>query len=153
MPFEFEGKEVRVFEDEDGNPSFVVSDVCAAIGIGNPTAAVANLDEDEKGLSSIKTPSGTQEMVSVTESGLYTLILRCRDAVKQGTAPHRFRKWVTGKVLPSIRKTGRYEAPRQATRIPLTCDGMDRIAPDPAIPVSVPSVPMSAFAQPDAASV
>ena len=46
----------------------------------------------------------------VNESGLYTLILRCRDATKPGTLPHRFRKWVTSEVLPAIRKTGRYEA-------------------------------------------
>lgn len=45
----------------------------------------------------------------VSESGMYTLILRCRDAVKKGSIPHRFRKWVTAEVLPTIRKTGRYE--------------------------------------------
>lgn len=41
---------------------------------------------------------------------MYTLILRCRDAVKKGSVPHRFRKWVTAEVLPAIRKTGKYEA-------------------------------------------
>ncbi|KAA0515023.1 hypothetical protein F0325_21260, partial [Enterobacter ludwigii] len=41
-------------------------------------------------------------------SGLYTLILRCRDAVKQGTTAWRFRKWVTNEVLPAIRKSGEY---------------------------------------------
>lgn len=44
----------------------------------------------------------------ISESGLYTLILRCRDAVKQGTTAWRFRKWVTNEVLPSIRKNGEY---------------------------------------------
>ena len=37
------------------------------------------------------------------------MILRCRDAVKKGSVPHRFRKWVTAEVLPAIRKTGKYE--------------------------------------------
>ena len=46
----------------------------------------------------------------INESGMYTLILRCRDAVKKGSVPHRFRKWVTAEVLPAIRKTGKYEA-------------------------------------------
>ena len=46
----------------------------------------------------------------VSESGMYTLILRCRDAVKKGSVPHRFRKWVTAEVLPAIRKTGKYES-------------------------------------------
>lgn len=41
---------------------------------------------------------------------MYTLILRCRDAVKKGSVPHRFRKWVTSEVLPTIRKTGKYES-------------------------------------------
>ncbi|PAT70562.1 hypothetical protein CJ738_30945 [Klebsiella pneumoniae] len=44
-------------------------------------------------------------MDNLNESGLYTLILRCRDAVKQGTTAWRFRKWVTNEVLPAIRKT------------------------------------------------
>lgn len=44
----------------------------------------------------------------ISESGLFTLILRCRGATTPGTVPHRFRKWVTGEVLPAIRKTGGY---------------------------------------------
>ena len=66
------------------------------------------LDEDEKGVSLIYTSSGQQEMNIVSESGMYTLILRCREAVKKGSIPHRFRKWVTAEVLPAIRKTGSY---------------------------------------------
>nr|WP_267459933.1 BRO family protein [Klebsiella pneumoniae] len=53
----------------------------------------------------------------MNESGLYTLILRCRDAVKQGTTAWRFRKWVTNEVLPAIRKNGEYsyvEPPQKA---------------------------------------
>lgn len=54
----------------------------------------------------------------ISESGLYTVILRCRDAVTPGTIPYKFRKWVTAEVLPSIRKTGIYQisppAPKQA---------------------------------------
>ncbi|MFS1539279.1 MAG: hypothetical protein ACL7BU_12055 [Candidatus Phlomobacter fragariae] len=43
---------------------------------------------------------------------MYTLALCCRDAVKQGMLPHHFRKWVTNEVLPSVRKTGKYEHPK-----------------------------------------
>ena len=39
---------------------------------------------------------------------MYALVLRCRDAMKPGTVPHRFRKWVTSIVLPAIRKTGQF---------------------------------------------
>jgi len=51
-----------------------------------------------------------RELVAVSEGGLYTLILRSRDATKPGTVPHRFRRWITGDVLPAIRKTGGYKA-------------------------------------------
>ena len=73
--------------------------------------ATAKLDDDEKGISSIDTLGGMQDLLVVTESGLYTLILRCRDAVTPGTTAHSFRKWVTSEVLPTIRKTGAYATP------------------------------------------
>lgn len=92
----------------DGEPWFFASDVCRAIGIANHRDAVRKLDDDEKGVGSIDTLGGEQESVIISESGLYTLILRCRDAVTPGTIPYRFRKWVTSEVLPQIRKTGHY---------------------------------------------
>ncbi|HFS5807934.1 TPA: Bro-N domain-containing protein [Citrobacter farmeri] len=92
----------------DGMPWFVAMDVCRAIGIANHRDAVRKLDDDEKGVGSTYTLGGEQETTIISESGLYTLILRCRDAVTPGTIPYRFRKWVTGEVLPQIRRTGRY---------------------------------------------
>ncbi|EOC0702576.1 Bro-N domain-containing protein [Salmonella enterica subsp. enterica serovar Kokomlemle] len=97
-----------------GEPWFVAKDVCNAIDID--VTQTRKLDDDERGLYSIQTLSGSQQMSIINESGLYTLILRCRDAVKPGTVPHRFRKWVTNEVLPTIRKTGRYEHPVAPTR-------------------------------------
>ena len=90
-------------------PWFVAADVCKALQLTNSRVMLKSLDDDEKGVSSIYTPGGEQKMAVVNESGLYTLILRCRDAVKAGTPPHRFRKWVTSEVLPAIRKTGGYQ--------------------------------------------
>lgn len=92
----------------DGNPWFFAADVCRAIGVVNHRDAVRKLDDDEKGVGSTDTLGGEQESVIISESGLYTLILRCRDAVTPGTIPYRFRKWVTSEVLPQIRRTGRY---------------------------------------------
>lgn len=92
----------------DDNPWFVSSDVCKAIGIKHTASAMRALDDDEKGVHSMHTPGGQQDFTIISESGLYTLILRCRDAVTPGTIPYRFRKWVTSEVLPQIRKTGRY---------------------------------------------
>ncbi|HYH17853.1 MAG TPA: phage antirepressor KilAC domain-containing protein [Azospirillum sp.] len=110
IPYSFEGATFRVV-NRNGAPEFVAADACAILDLGNVSMAVAKLDEDEKGISSVETLGGVQDMLTVTEGGLYTLILRCRGATTPGTTPHRFRKWVTGEVLPSIRKTGSYGAP------------------------------------------
>ncbi len=89
----------------DGNPWFVANDICNALSIQNVTQAIARLDDDERSMFNI----GRQGQANIiSESGLYTLILRCRDAVKQGTTAWRFRKWVTNEVLPAIRKSGEY---------------------------------------------
>jgi hypothetical protein len=65
-----------------------------------------SLDDDERSMFNI----GRQGKVNIiNDSGLFTLILRSRDAIKAGTPQHRFRKWVTSEVLPAIRKHGRYE--------------------------------------------
>lgn len=114
IPFQFESNQIRVI-DRDGAPWFVAADVCGALGIKNPSDAISKLDDDERGLALIETPGGAQRVAIINESGLYTLILRCRDAVIPGTVSHRFRKWVTAEVLPSIRKTGRYESPAFTT--------------------------------------
>lgn len=106
--FEFDGHQVRAFVDGEGNPWFVARDVCKALAIAHAASALRSLDPDEKGVHSMHTPGGAQEVSVVSESGMYTLMLRCRDAVKPGTVPHRFRKWVTGEVLPTLRKTGHY---------------------------------------------
>lgn len=89
----------------DGAPWFVASDVIKALQLTNATMSMKALDDDERSKLNLGR-QGTANIIS--ESGLYTLILRCRDAVTPGTIPYRFRKWVTGEVLPQIRRTGRY---------------------------------------------
>ena len=102
IPFDFDGDAVRVVV-QSGEPWFVAKDVCDVLEIGNSRDAVARLDEDE--LMSVIATSGGQrrEMNAVSESGLYSLIFRSRKPEAR-----RFRKWVTGEVLPSLRKHGRY---------------------------------------------
>ncbi|EDW4372100.1 hypothetical protein AAA67_002905 [Salmonella enterica subsp. diarizonae] len=106
----FEGHSVRTVIIDD-RIWFVAKDVCDALQIAHTGSAIRSLDHDERGVHLTHTLSGSQKMAIINESGLYTLILRCRDAVKPGTVPHRFRKWVTNEVLPAIRKTGRYQHP------------------------------------------
>ena len=110
--FSFESKSIRTLAINN-EPWFVAKDLCDTLGIKNPSQALENLDEDERSMFNIgrsKVHGGGGEVNIVNESGMYTLILRCRDAVKKGSIPHRFRKWVTAEVLPAIRKTGKYES-------------------------------------------
>lgn len=114
--FHFDTHAVRVLSIHN-EPWFVAADLCRVLELSNPTKAIMNLDDDEKALTSIQGLSrGNEEANIVSESGMYTLILRCRDAVKPGTIPHRVRKWVTAEVLPAIRKTGSYGSPRKSTK-------------------------------------
>lgn len=89
--------------DRDGEPWFVLADVCRALEIANAADAARRLDDDEKGIVITDTLGGPQKLAIINESGLYSLILTSR---KEGAK--RFKKWVTSEVLPSIRKTGSY---------------------------------------------
>lgn len=104
--FNFHGEGVRVITDEHGEPWFVARDVAAILDLTNPRSSLALLDDDEKGVHSVDTPGGGQHMTTVTESGLYSLILRSRKPEARA-----FKRWVTRDVLPSIRRTGSYGAP------------------------------------------
>ena len=97
----------------DGDPFFVAKDVCAILGISNHNDAVRRLDDDERRGSALPTPSGTQQVSIVNESGLYHLIFQSRKPEAKA-----FRKWVTSEVLPSLRKTGKYELKPKASIIP-----------------------------------
>lgn len=103
--FNFEGHEVRVFM-QDESPWFVAADLCKALNLKNSRVALKALGDDEKGVSSTYTLGGEQQLAVVSEGGMWTLVLRCRDAVIEGTVPYRVRRWVTNEVLPAIRKTG-----------------------------------------------
>ncbi|HCC6092564.1 BRO-N domain-containing protein [Citrobacter freundii] len=103
--FKFESESAIRAVMLDGAPWFVASDVIKALQLTNATMSMKALDDDERSKLNLGR-QGTANIIS--ESGLYTLILRCRDAVTPGTIPYRFRKWVTGEVLPQIRRTGRY---------------------------------------------
>ena len=91
---------VRVTGTPDA-PLFIAADVCAELELSNPSKSLDALYRDEKGLTITDTPGGPQQMLCVTESGLYHLIFKSRkDTAK------RFRRWVTEEVLPEIRRNG-----------------------------------------------
>lgn len=118
--FSFESSATVRMVTIDQRPYFVAQDICKALSIKAVDVALRKLDSDEKGTYSIRTPGGYQSQSVINESGLYTLILRCRDAVTPGTIPYRFRKWVTSEVLPAIRKTGQYQHREPETLSDLT---------------------------------
>lgn len=90
----------------DGEPWFVVADVCKILEHSNPTIAMNGLEDFEKTKLNLGLQGGNTNIIS--ESGFYTLVLRSRKSIAKP-----FRIWVTSEVLPSIRKTGRYIAPSE----------------------------------------
>jgi prophage antirepressor-like protein len=103
--FRFDQSPVRTVM-KDGDPWFVAKDVCDILEHSNHRMAVASLDDDERGVSTVATAGGPQETITISQSGLFNLIFTSRKP-----EPKRFRKWVTSEVLPEIRKTGRYRRP------------------------------------------
>lgn len=111
-PYVFQDEMVRVHLDENGDPWFAVKDVCRVLGLSNVTEATRNLEDDERGSVILNTMGGEQEMLVVSESGIYALIFRSRKPEAKA-----FRKWVTSEVLPAIRKTGRYDQDEHAESV------------------------------------
>lgn len=88
----------------NGEPWFVANDVCELLEFANPRDAYSRLDDFEKGVGNVDTLGGVQQMNIVNESGLYHLCFISRKAEAKV-----FRQWVTQTLLPTLRKTGRYE--------------------------------------------
>ena len=82
---------------------FAVKDICNILGIVNVTTAVRKVPDKWKGVTSVVTPHGPQEMLVVNEAGLYKLVMRSDKPVAE-----KFQEWVCETVLPSIRKKGEY---------------------------------------------
>lgn len=99
---------IRVVRDEDGEPWFVAKDVLDVLDLDK--TALRKLDEDEKGVDSIHTPGGEQQMTIVTEPGFYKLVMRSRKPEAKA-----FQRWVTHEVLPALRRDGGYMVARDET--------------------------------------
>lgn len=94
------GNDIRVTTDEQGEPLFVLKDVCDALEIGNSREVMRRLDSEDVSQTDILDNRGVQQKTTVVnEPGLYEVIIRSDkpEAVQ-------FRRWVTSEVLPSIRK-------------------------------------------------
>lgn len=98
----YEGNKVRTVE-HCGEIWWVLRDVCSVLEIENSGNVAARLDEDEKGIHTVDTLGGKQELTIISESGLYSTIILSRKPEAK-----KFKRWVTHEVLPSIRKHGVY---------------------------------------------
>jgi prophage antirepressor-like protein len=106
IPFHFESHAIRIYIDSQGEPWWVLADVCAALGLSNaPEVAKRILGQNVSTiiLSDSETNLNPSRIV-VNEPGLYQVIFRSNKLEAQA-----FQQWVFGEVLPSIRKTGKYE--------------------------------------------
>lgn len=123
--FNYNGNEVRTIQ-KDGEPWWVLKDVCGILEIGQAVRVAERLDEDEVSQAHITDSIGrSQSTYIINESGLYNVILR---SDKPEAKP--FRKWVTAEVLPAIRKHGAYMTPQKIEEVLLNPDTIIRLATD-----------------------
>lgn len=110
--FHYNGNEVRTVQI-DGEPWWVLKDVCGVLDIEQPTRVAERLEEDEVSQTHVIDSLGRkQNTYIINESGLYNVILR---SDKPQAKP--FRRWVTKEVLPSIRRTGGYQLPQMSKEL------------------------------------
>lgn len=102
--FNFDLHPVRAISLDDA-PWWIASDIAAILGYRDAPNMIRNLDDDEKDTHIVSTLGGPQEVTIISESGLFAAILKSRRPQAKA-----FRRWVTGTVLPEIRRTGRWEA-------------------------------------------
>lgn len=110
IAFDYNTLTIRTQLTEQGEPLFCLADVCAALGYANARDALScHIALEDVAKRDTLTKGGNQLMTYVNESGLYALIFGSKlESAKE------FKRWVTSEVLPSIRKTGKYEATKQA---------------------------------------
>jgi anti-repressor protein len=132
--FSYAGQEVRTVEVA-GEPWFIAADVAGILDYRMASDMTRRLDVDDKGYAKVRTPGGEQDVVVISEAGLYDSIFRSNS---EGAKP--FRRWVTGTVLPTIRKTGSFHAADEAPALPRsfadalrqladTCEQLEAVAP------------------------
>ncbi len=108
IPFAYQDCLVRSVM-RHGEPWFVGKDVCGALELKNPRTSLALLDDDEKGVHTVDTPGGPQEMVIISEAGVYRLVFTSRKAEAEA-----FKRWLAHEVLPALRRAGSYSLPGAA---------------------------------------
>lgn len=102
VPFNYRDAQVRVVQ-VDGEPWFVLADLARVLEIVAVSRLASRLDEGVRQTHTLQTAGGAQSMTIVSEPGMYEIVIR---SDKPEAAD--FRRWITGTVLPEIRRTGSY---------------------------------------------
>lgn len=117
IPLHFDHADVRMVLLGD-QPWWVLNDICAILEIANPRNAAKRLEDYQKGVHTMDTLGGRQEMVIVNEPGIYALTM-----VSRKPEAKAFAQWLFTCVLPSIRKHGCYPPPEIVSALPLDDEG------------------------------
>lgn len=108
----FDNQQLTIIES-GGEPKFLLKNVCSILEIGNPSQVKTRLEDEVISNEVIQDRLGrNQQATFINEDGLYDVILDSRKPEAK-----RFRKWITSEVLPSIRKTGKYESPKDELHV------------------------------------
>lgn len=116
---------IKIFENSDFGevrvagtneyPLFCLSDVCRVLDIGNASQVKSRIDDDLISNEVIYDSIGRrQEVPFINEDGLYDVIFDSRKPQAK-----KFRKWITSEVIPSIRKTGKYDISKPKKQVTL----------------------------------
>lgn len=114
--FAVAGRLVRALRDADGRPWFVADDVAAALGVRQLRRCLAALEKDEWTRRTVDGPDGPRELVTLSESGLYGLLL-----ASPSPRARRFRRWLCREALPGLRRGDGHALP-QTPSCPLAAD-------------------------------
>lgn len=117
ITFDYNTNAIRTQVTDDGEPLFCLADICKVLELSNPSVVASQIKEEfetpKLNLGVIQRETGPVEAAFITEPQLYFVMMRSRS---ENARP--FRQWVVNDVLPSIRKTGKYEV-KQTTDLKL----------------------------------
>ena len=118
-----ENYNVRIITLDNGDFLFHANDLCLVLKYVNPRDAVRRHVEKDDVVKhdTIDSMGRTQQSNFVLEAGMWALILG-----SETEQAKLVKRWVTSEVLPAIRKTGRYEAPKPALNY-VTANDMENI--------------------------
>lgn len=123
-PFTYNSHQVRVVTGPDGEPWFILADLCRVLELKNPRDVASRLDRGDVGTTDATDSVGrTVQMNTVTESGMYDTVLLSRKPEARA-----FRRWLTHDVVPSVRKRGGYLTPEATEKALMDPDFIIQLA-------------------------